>query len=62
LLARKCAAAHLKKNKALARFLTKKGTEEHVRVGRREVLIGPTFYKERMNETKRLVNEIRKSN
>lgn len=48
--------------KALARFLQKKGIEEHLRVGNRKVLISPTFYKERMNEAKLLVREIRESN
>ena len=48
--------------KALARFLEKKGIEERLRVGSKEVLINPTFYEERMNKAKRLVSEIRKSN
>ena len=48
--------------KALARFLEKKGIEEHLRVGNRKVLINPIFYKERINEAKRLVSEIKKSN
>ena len=52
----------IKTYKALARFLAKKGIEEHVRVGSRKVLISPTFYEERMNEAKKLVNEIKKSN
>jgi hypothetical protein len=45
---------------ALSLFLTKKGIKEHVRVGEKEVLISPTFYKERMKEAKRLVFELRK--
>jgi hypothetical protein len=52
----------IKTYKALALFLAKKGIEEHVRVGSRKVLISPIFYKERMNEAKKLVSEIRKSN
>ena len=47
---------------ALSLFLKKKGIEEHVRVGRKKVLIGPSFYKERMKEAKELVHELRKPN
>lgn len=47
---------------ALALFLSKKGIKEHVRVGRKKVLISPSFYKERMKEAKRLVYELRKPN
>jgi len=48
--------------KALARFLEKKGIEERAKVGSRKVLMSPRDYKDRMNEAKGLVNEIRKSN
>jgi hypothetical protein len=51
----------IKTYKALARFLAKKGIEERVRIGSKDVLVSPMFYKERMDEAKRLVNEIRKS-
>ena len=47
---------------ALSLFLSKKGIEEHVRVGARKILISPTFYKERMKEAKEIVTELRKSN
>jgi len=47
---------------ALSLFLSKKGIEEHVRVGDDKVLINPTFYKERMKEAKKIVAELRKSN
>jgi hypothetical protein len=47
---------------ALSLFLSKKGIKEHVRVGDRKVLISPTFYRERMKEAKKLVNELRKPN
>jgi hypothetical protein len=47
---------------ALSLFLSKKGIKEHVRVGEKKVLISPTFYKERMKEAKKLVNELRKPN
>jgi hypothetical protein len=47
---------------ALSLFLSKKGLEEHVRVGDNKILINPTFYKERMKEPKKIVTELRKSN
>ena len=47
---------------ALSLFLSRKGTEEHVRVGANKILINPTFYKERMKEAKKIVTELRKSN
>jgi hypothetical protein len=52
----------LKTYQALSLFLSKKGIEEHVRVGGKQILISPAFYKERMKEAKRLVNELRKQN
>jgi hypothetical protein len=45
---------------AFSLFLSKKGIEEHVRVGEKKVLISPTFYKERVKEAKKLVCELRK--
>jgi hypothetical protein len=45
---------------ALALFLAKRGIKERVQVGDREVLISPTYYKERMREARKLVNELRK--
>ena len=47
---------------ALSLFLSKKGIEEHVRVGTCKILSSPTFYKERMKEAKKIVTELRKSN
>ena len=47
---------------ALALFLSKKGIKERVRVKGKEILISPTYYKERMKEAKKLVDELRKSN
>jgi hypothetical protein len=47
---------------ALSLFLSKKGIEEHIRVGDNRILISPTFYKERMKEAKKIVTELRKSN
>jgi hypothetical protein len=46
---------------ALALFLSKKGIKESIRVGGKEVLISPNFYKERMKEAKKLVGQLRKS-
>ena len=46
---------------ALSLFLSKKGIEEHVRVGGNKILISPTFYKERMKEAQKIVAELRKS-
>jgi hypothetical protein len=45
---------------ALALFLSKAGSKECVQVGDKEVLISPTYYKERMREARKLVNELRK--
>jgi len=47
---------------ALSLFLSKKDIDEHVRVGVRKILIGPTFYKERMKEAKKIVLELKRSN
>jgi hypothetical protein len=47
---------------ALALFLSKEGIKECVQVGDKEVLISPTYYKERMREARKIVNELRKPN
>lgn len=47
---------------ALSLFLSKKGIKEHLRVGDKRVLLNPTYYKDRVKEAKKLVNELRKSN
>jgi hypothetical protein len=47
---------------ALSLFLSKKGIQEHVRIGEKKVLMSPMFYKERMKEAKKLVYELRKAN
>jgi hypothetical protein len=52
----------IKTYQALALFLSKRGINEHVRVGSKQVLISPTFYKDRMKEAKKLVNDLRKPN
>jgi hypothetical protein len=45
---------------ALALFLSKEGIRECVPVGDKEILINPSYYKERMREARKLVNELRK--
>jgi len=47
---------------ALSIFLSKKGIEEHVRVGASKILINPTFYKERMKEAKKIVAQLKRPN
>jgi hypothetical protein len=47
---------------ALALFLSKEGIKQRLQVGDKEILISPTYYKERMRETRKLVNELRKPN
>jgi len=51
----------IKSSMGLSLFLSKRGIEEHVRVGDKKILISPTFYKERMKEAKKIVAELRKS-
>ncbi len=45
---------------ALALYLSKEGIKERVSVGNNEVLISPSYYKERMREARKLVTELRK--
>jgi hypothetical protein len=45
---------------ALALFLSKEGIKEHVLVGNKQFLISPAYYKERMREARKLVNELRR--
>jgi hypothetical protein len=47
---------------ALALFLAKKGIKEHARVEDERVFLNPTYYKDRVKEAKKLVNELRKTN
>jgi hypothetical protein len=46
---------------ALALYLSKEGIKERVSVGNNEVLISPSYYKERMREARKLVNDLRKT-
>jgi len=45
---------------ALALFLSRNGSKERVQVGDKEVVISPTYYKERMKEARKIVNGLRK--
>jgi hypothetical protein len=45
---------------ALALFLAKEGIKQRVEMGDREILIGPTYYKERMREARKIVNDLRR--
>jgi hypothetical protein len=45
---------------ALSLFLSKKGINEHLRVGQKKVLISPVFYKERIKGARKLVLDLRK--
>jgi len=45
---------------ALALYLSKEGIKERVQMGDKEFVIGPTYYKERMREARKLVNELRR--
>jgi hypothetical protein len=52
----------IKTYKALALFLSKVDVIDRVRVKDTVVLLNPVFYTERMNEAKKLVNDLRKPN
>jgi hypothetical protein len=47
---------------ALSLFLMKKGINERVRAGDKQILLSPTYYKDRVKEAKMLVNQLRKGN
>jgi hypothetical protein len=49
----------LKMYVALLSFLAERGGADRVRLGSKEVLIGPAFYKERSKEARKLMNEFR---
>ncbi len=52
----------IKTYSALSLFLSKKGINEHVRVGATKVLICPAYYVARVKEAKNLVHELRRPN
>jgi len=45
---------------ALALYLSKEGIKQRIEVGEKEVFIGPTYYKERMREARKIVNDLRR--
>jgi hypothetical protein len=47
---------------ALALFLSKEGIKHRVRLKNSIVLLSPAFYKERIKEAKKLVNDLKKPN
>lgn len=47
---------------ALSLFLSKRGIRERLRVGAKSLMIGPSFYKDRIKEATKLVSELRRSN
>ena len=47
---------------ALSLFLSKRGIKTDLRLGENKVSISPAFYKDRMKEAKKLVQEFRKAN
>ena len=52
----------IKTYQALALFLGKEEVKKQQRMAGREIIIGLTFYKERVREARKLVNELSKSN
>jgi len=46
---------------ALSLFLSKKDIQVHARAGQKKLLISPAFYRDRMQEAKKLVHELRKA-
>jgi hypothetical protein len=57
--AREFLQKEIKTYTALALFLAKRGIEDRVRFGRKTISIGPTFYKDRMKEARKLANELK---
>ena len=47
---------------ALALFFTKKDIKRHVRAGDAPVFLSPTYYKDRVKEAKKLINELKNTN
>jgi hypothetical protein len=50
----------IKTYKALAIFLSKEGVKDRLLPKDKGVFLSPAFYKERMKEAKKVVNELRK--
>jgi hypothetical protein len=47
---------------ALALFLSKENIKGRVSLGDTEIILSPAFYKERIREAKKLVNDLKKPN
>lgn len=47
---------------ALALFLSKEGIKERVQIEDKDIVIGPAYYRDRMREARKIVNELRKPN
>jgi hypothetical protein len=47
---------------ALSLFLSRKGTRKGLQAREKQALMQPAFYKERMNEARKLVTELKKAN
>jgi hypothetical protein len=45
---------------ALALFFSKEGIKGRMKVGDKVVLIGPSYYRERMREARKIVSELKK--
>jgi len=45
---------------ALQLFLVKEGVKQRVRLGDTGLFLGPSFYRDRVREAKRLVSDLRK--
>jgi hypothetical protein len=52
----------IKTYSALSLFLSKKVVKEQLRVGGKQALVSPAFYKQRIKEARKLVSELRKPN
>jgi hypothetical protein len=56
--ARQFLQKEIKTYTALALFLSKKGEEDRLQLGRREGLKGPVFYRDRMKEARKLIHDL----
>jgi hypothetical protein len=52
----------LKTYAALALFLSKKEIHERLRSGAGDAFLNPAYYKDRIDEAERLVNDLKKAN
>ena len=52
----------IKTYRALSLFLSKRDVRDKLRLGRKSLVVSPSFYQERIKEATTLVIELRKSN